>query len=105
MVVRECLQRAGSVWRDAFAALFDDDFATRDAPHRRADARRLGRSRRDGSAGDQERIVRAIEGSRLLTYEGAGHALHWEQPARFAGDLATFASTVASPALSEETFQ
>jgi hypothetical protein len=27
-------------------------------------------------------------------YEEAGHALHWEEPARFANDLAAFAQIV-----------
>jgi non-heme chloroperoxidase len=105
MVVRECLRVPAAVWRDAFAALFDDDFATQ--MHRIAAPTLVVWGDRDAMSplADQERIIRAIEGSRLLTYEGAGHALHWEQPARFAGDLASFASTVGSPALSEETFQ
>jgi len=105
MVVRECLKAPAAVWRDAFAALFEDDFA--------ADMHRIVRPTlvvwgdRDtmAPAADQERIVRTIEGSRLLTYHGAGHALHWERPARFADDVASFANAVASPAFSKETLQ
>jgi pimeloyl-ACP methyl ester carboxylesterase len=105
MVVRECLRVPAVVWRDAFAALFDDDFAAE--LHRIVVPTLVVRGDRDAVCppGDQERIVRAIKGSRLLTYRGAGHALHWEQPARFADDLATFANAVASPAFSEETLQ
>lgn len=40
--------------------------------------------------GDQERLRTAIPGSRLLVYEGAGHAVHWEQPERVATDVADF---------------
>jgi pimeloyl-ACP methyl ester carboxylesterase len=29
-----------------------------------------------------------------VAYEGAGHALHWEEPERFARDLVTFARTL-----------
>jgi len=32
--------------------------------------------------------------ARLLVYHGAGHALHWEEPARFAADLAAFTESV-----------
>lgn len=105
MVVRECLQAPAAVWRDAFAALFDDDFATE--MHRIAAPTLVVWGDRDAMCppGDQEQIVRAIKGSRLLTYEGAGHALHWEQPARFAEDLAVFASTLEAPATHEETQQ
>lgn len=39
---------------------------------------------------EQEALASAIEGARLLGYHGAGHLLHWEEPQRFASDLATF---------------
>ena len=83
-----------AIWRDAFAALFDDDFAA--DLHRIAAPTLVVWGDRDTFCprGDQNTIVRAIKGSRLLTYEGSGHALHWEQPARFADDLASFAKAL-----------
>ena len=39
---------------------------------------------------DQEIALSAIRDSTLAVYEGGGHALHWEQPARFAADLVAF---------------
>jgi pimeloyl-ACP methyl ester carboxylesterase len=53
---------------------------------------------RDGFARDeQETLVTSIPGARLQIYADAGHALHWEEPRRFAADLAEFvAQTVAS---------
>jgi pimeloyl-ACP methyl ester carboxylesterase len=38
----------------------------------------------------QERLLAVIPGARLITYEGYGHAFHWEDPARFTSDLASF---------------
>ncbi|MGH2705429.1 MAG: alpha/beta fold hydrolase [Actinomycetota bacterium] len=38
----------------------------------------------------QEALASAIAGSRLVVYEGAGHFAHWEEPDRFAADLAGF---------------
>ena len=104
-VVRECLQAPAAVWRDAFAALFDDDFAAEIG--RIAVPTLVVWGDRDAMCprGDQERIVRAIAGSRLLAYAGAGHALHWEEPVRFADDLAAFASALTSTANTEETLQ
>lgn len=32
-----------------------------------------------------------------LVYEGTGHTVHWEEPARFAGDLKAFLARVAEP--------
>jgi pimeloyl-ACP methyl ester carboxylesterase len=39
---------------------------------------------------DQEALAAAVAGSRLVVYPGAGHALYWEEPARFASDLVAF---------------
>ena len=39
---------------------------------------------------DQLMLQRALSNSRLLVYEGTGHANHWEEPARFAKDLSEF---------------
>jgi len=39
---------------------------------------------------DQDRLVSAVPGSRLVVYEGAGHVVHWEQPERVAADIAAF---------------
>ncbi|WP_221353812.1 alpha/beta fold hydrolase [Streptomyces beigongshangae] len=43
---------------------------------------------------DQQRIVDAVLGARLVVYEGAGHALYWERPERFVRDVAAFAAEV-----------
>jgi non-heme chloroperoxidase len=40
---------------------------------------------------DQEALATAIAGSRLVTYEGTGHAVQWEQPERVAADIVALA--------------
>lgn len=42
------------------------------------------------SRSDQDELLTAIENSKLLVYEGAGHAVHWEEPERFTSDLVDF---------------
>lgn len=42
------------------------------------------------SKADQERLLEAIPGSRLIRYTDTGHALHWERPERFAKDIMAF---------------
>lgn len=89
-VVRESLKVPARVWRAAFEGFFEDDFAAE-----------LGRiaaptlvlwGDRDGLArrADQEVLAAGIAGSRLEIYEGTGHALHWEEPERFAAELTSF---------------
>jgi non-heme chloroperoxidase len=36
---------------------------------------------------DQEALAAAIAGAQLVVYEGAGHAVHWEEPERVAADI------------------
>ena len=49
-----------------------------------------------GSAEAQEELLRRIPDAHLVVYEGIGHALHWEDPARFAADLSAFARAVSA---------
>jgi len=42
------------------------------------------------SKGDQDSLLKAIPGSRLIPYADTGHALHWEFPERCARDLTAF---------------
>ena len=46
---------------------------------------------RDG----QQALHAGIANSLLEWYTGTGHALHWEEPARFAGRLAAFVRSVS----------
>lgn len=46
----------------------------------------------------QQRILASIPGSRLLTYEATGHAVHWEQPRLVAQDIARFVTAVGQVA-------
>lgn len=39
---------------------------------------------------DQDALLGSIPGSKLIVYKGTGHAVHWEEPRRFADDLLKF---------------
>lgn len=45
---------------------------------------------------DQQALADAIPGSRLVTYTGTGHMVHWEQPQRVAGDIVALAQRLRS---------
>ena len=89
-LVQEVTKVPPRVWREMFGALLQYD-----------DTAELGRittpallvwGDADGLAtrAMQEELARAIPGARLLVYEGVGHTPRWEDPDRFASDLAAF---------------
>jgi pimeloyl-ACP methyl ester carboxylesterase len=94
-IVRESLKVPAHVWRAAFQGFLEDDFA--------AELNEIGSptlivwGAKDAFCprADQEMLLAAIAGSRLVVYEHAGHALHWEEPERFAADVASFAGNLA----------
>jgi non-heme chloroperoxidase len=94
-VVRESLKVPARVWRAAFEGFFEDDFAAElgeiAAPTLALWGDRDGLARR----ADQDALVAGIAGSRLVVYEGTGHAVHWEEPDRFAADLTAFVGDLA----------
>lgn len=55
---------------------------------------------RDGfsSYEQQQELASEIPGAELRVYAGAGHSLQWEEPRRFAGDLANFVRTLENNA-------
>ena len=48
----------------------------------------------------QDELLERVPDARLEVYEGVGHALHWEQPKRFAADVAAFSRYSAALQLS-----
>ena len=90
LVVQESLKVPARVWRSAFAGLLEDDFAAELG--RIAATTLLLWGDRDAYAprADQDILAGAIAHARLVVYEGAGHALHWEEPGRCAADLTRF---------------
>ena len=92
LVVRESLKVPARVWHAAFEAFLDDECTAELG--RMSAPTLLVWGDRDAFAlrGDQDALLAAISGSRLIVYEGAGHALHWEEPRRFAADVEAFAA-------------
>lgn len=90
LIIKESLKVPARVWRSAFAGLLEDDFTAEigmiDVPTLCVWGDRDAFPQRS----DQDQFLASIRRSRLKVYEGAGHALHWEEPARFAADLTAF---------------
>jgi pimeloyl-ACP methyl ester carboxylesterase len=93
-MVDECLRTPALTWRRAFAGLLNDEFES-ELP-RIAAPTLLVWGDADTFAGedDQQRLARAIPNCKRSVFRGAGHALHWEQPVRFAHELVDFVATL-----------
>lgn len=94
-VVAETLKVPARVWREAFGGfLATPDFT--------ADLRRVaapvllvwGDKDAYVDRPRQDRLLAALPAAQLTVYKDGGHAMHWEDPARFASDLVTFLATV-----------
>jgi len=93
--IEESLQVPARVWRAAFEGFLHDDVADRigsiEAPTQIVWGALDALCSRD----DQQALLAAIPRSRLTIYAEAGHSPHWEEPERFARDLAAFVTRSA----------
>jgi non-heme chloroperoxidase len=93
--VAESLKVPARVWRAAFAGLMEMDLS--------ATLGGIGQpvllvyGERDGFVTSEEKdwLLQTLRGARLVSFEGTGHAPHWEEPERFARELAAFAGAPA----------
>jgi len=87
--VQESLKVPARVWRAAFEGGLEDDFSGELDKIKAPTLIVWGDQDATCPRSDQEALA-ALTGSRLVVYPGAGHALHCEEPDRFASDLAAF---------------
>lgn len=93
--VAESLRVPAHVWRATFAEFLESDYSSE--LHRIEAPTVVMWGDRDAICPreDQAGLIAGIGGSRLFTYPGGGHAIHWEDPEGIALDLAGFASRFA----------
>jgi non-heme chloroperoxidase len=92
--VLESLKVPARVWRAAFEGFLEDDFAGEFGKIKAPTLIVWGARDTFCPRHDQDTILEAITGARLVVYENAGHALHWEEPERFAADLVAFVKSL-----------
>ena len=96
-VVAESVKVPASVWRAALDGLLADDGAA-DLGRVAAPALLLWGDRDDVfPREEQDRLRALLPGAVWQVYAETGHALHWEEPARFVADLLAFLA--ATPAV------
>ena len=93
MVVGESLKVPAYVWKAALEPYRTIDFAAALTKIRVPTLLVWGD--RDAFTGraEQDGLTQLIAGSRLAIYTGAGHSPHWEEPQRFADEIAIFVAT------------
>lgn len=97
-MVDESLRAPAHVWRAAFASLLDDHFSDELARVQAPTLIAWGDADAFVPAEDTAVLSVAIARSRVSVYAGSGHALHWEQPVRFARELVAFATRLRETA-------
>ena len=94
--VNESLKLPARVWRDLFLGFAEldqtDELAKLTMPALLLWGDQETWIRREV----QDELLKTLPDSRLEIYEGAGHALHWEQPERFAADIVEFSRHFAT---------
>jgi len=94
-VVAESLKLPARAWQAIMAGLVATDFSA-DLPSIAAPTLVIwGEQDAYPPRADQDRLASAISDARLHIYEGTGHAVHWEEPVRFAAELRAFVDQIA----------
>lgn len=89
-VVKETLKLPARIWKAALEGFMAADFAGEMTKITAPTLVVWGAKDSFAPKTDQDAIVSAINGAKLITYAAAGHGVHWEEPERFAKDLAAF---------------
>ena len=90
LVVQESLKVPARIWKQALRSALNTDFSN-ELPKIKVPTQLIwGNLDALASRLEQTALLSAINGSKLNVYGGAGHAPHWEEPARFANDIANF---------------
>jgi len=93
-VIAESLKVPARVWKATLEGLLDAVPATETAAITVPTLILWGDRDEFLPRSDQEAFAAAIPGSRLVVYEGTGHAVHWEEPERVAADVVALATRV-----------
>jgi pimeloyl-ACP methyl ester carboxylesterase len=95
-LIEESMKVPAHAWRATVAGLLEDDSLAQLGKIKAPTLILWGDADTILSRSDQEMLVEAIPGARLLIYPGAGHTLYWEEPMRVAADLAAFIQEIGN---------
>jgi len=89
-MLQEGLKVPAFVWKAVYAGGLEEDLSTELSKITAPTLVVWGAQDASVRHSDQETLLAAIAGSRIVEYSRAGHMLHWEEPERFAADLTAF---------------
>lgn len=91
LFTRESLKLPARLWKEVMTGILSVDFTQKLSTLEQPVLVIWGSKDMICFRSDQDKLVSGISQAKLLVYEGTGHALHWENPERFAGDISRFA--------------
>lgn len=95
IVVGETLKVPARIWKEAFEGFVTTPDFSMDLSRVAAPTLLMWGDKDSYAPRDhQDRLVSRLQNARLVVYEGAGHAFHWEDPARVVADLVAFLPNV-----------
>lgn len=94
LLVSEGMKVPAGVFKSSFAGMMQADF--RDELKNIKVPALIFWGNKDNicSIKDEEQLLRDIPHAKFMIYENTGHALHWEEPARFSNDLTSFIKSI-----------
>ena len=94
LLVAEGMKVPGGVFKSSFAGMMQADFRDELKKIKAPVLIFWGDKDNMCSIKDEEQLLRSIPNSKFIIYENTGHALHWEEPARFTNDLISFIKSI-----------
>jgi len=94
LLVSEGMKVPAGVFKSSFAGMMQADF--RDELKNIKVPALIFWGNKDNicSIKDEEQLLRDIPHAKFMIYENTGHALHWEEPARFTNALTSFIKSI-----------
>ncbi|HKZ67166.1 MAG TPA: alpha/beta hydrolase, partial [Chitinophagaceae bacterium] len=90
MYVKESRKLTARIWKETMKGMMATDYQTELTKIKVPTLIIWGDKDLIAPKSDQDILLSGIKHSRLIVYEGTGHAVHWEEPVRFANDLLNF---------------
>lgn len=94
ILLEESMKVKANVWKRVWEGLMSANFRKQLKAVKKPALIIWGEKDNFGPLTDQQFFEAAIKGASLIIYKETGHGLHWEEPLRFAKDVASFIDSI-----------